>query len=134
MYIGLREDNWDAWRRRQKLFRVRSAKVLFRCKAILFNFCPLREFTTTLITWKIAWSSCLQLILSISSLFIYSSGCHKNVLLEFSEKNYRGNMAFWEEVLFPDPYFFCLYPSCHVLEKRCAEMAVSKQRLVFVDF
>ena len=33
------------------------------------------------------------------------SGCEKNLLVEFSQKNYRENLAFWEEFAFPDQFF-----------------------------
>ena len=42
-------------------------------------------------------------------------------------------MAFPEEFLFPDSFFFALHP-CQFMGFSCSEMVSAKQRLAFVDF
>ena len=112
----------------------RPAKVLFGCRTFFLNwYWPLREVTTTLITWRTASRVCLQVFFSLSRKPIWPRCCAKNLSVEFSQKNYQENTAIPKKFVRGFVVFY-LNHTCQLLEPRWSETGFTEHKLASVYF
>ena len=139
--FGIRDAHWIASTSNGEFFRVLSVVVgwsggsFFRVDHFFFKlFLPFAIFLLRLSSPGKLLQVCVYFYFSAFLSAMRPRGCAKNLLVEFSENNYRENKGFLGRFLFPDSLFFYSTPICHFLEPCCSETAFAKQRLASVDF
>ena len=112
------------------------AKVLFTRRSLFFQlFLPFAIFYCSSHHLKNYLKCvCLLATLNLLSVFMWLWVCAKNLLIDFTDKIFRENMAPSEDFFFPDSFFFTWRRSCQIMGPCCSDTAFARHRLASTVF